>query len=85
MQAVSLKNKLAFFSKKIDWKDYKIDLVIGGEGVTLDWVYYVKKRLYSGARIASSYGASDIDIGVGFETPFSFFICSNNHPQVKER
>ena len=29
-------------------KDYKIDLVIGGEGVTLDWVYDVKNKLKKG-------------------------------------
>ncbi len=59
---------------RFPWKKYKLDLVIGGEGVTLDWVHYVQKKLQPGAKIVSSYGASDVDIGVGFETPFSFFI-----------
>ncbi len=62
------------YSKEINWKKYDIDLVIGGEGVTLEWVKYMKSKLRKGARIVSSYGASDIDIGVGFETPFAFFI-----------
>ncbi len=56
------------------WKKYNLDLVTGGEGVTLDWVYYMRRKLKPGAKIVSSYGASDVDIGVGFETPFSFFI-----------
>ncbi len=56
------------------WKKYNLDLVTGGEGITLDWVYYMRRKLKPGAKIVSSYGASDVDIGVGFETPFSFFI-----------
>jgi phenylacetate-CoA ligase len=69
-----VKNLIEENSKKIKWKNYKIDLVIGGEGVTVEWVKYMKKKLRPGSKIVSSYGASDIDIGVGFETPFCFFI-----------
>ena len=69
-----IKNLIDNYTKKIKWKNYKIDLVTGGEGVTLEWVHSMKNKLRKGATVVSSYGASDIDIGVGFETPFSFFI-----------
>jgi phenylacetate-CoA ligase len=69
-----VKNLIDDYAKKIKWKDYKIDLVTGGEGVTLEWVNYIKSKLRKGAKVVSSYGASDIDIGIGFETPFCFFI-----------
>ncbi|MBI4981034.1 hypothetical protein HZC30_05770 [Candidatus Woesearchaeota archaeon] len=69
-----IKNLLDEQEKEINWKDYHIDIITGGEGVPLEWVYYVKKKLKPGAKIVSSYGASDIDIGVGFETPLCFFI-----------
>ena len=45
---------------------YAGHLVIGGEGVTLEWVYHVRSKLSPNSKIVSSYGASDIDIGVGF-------------------
>lgn len=60
--------------KKINWKDYNVDIITGGEGIILEWVDYVKNHLKKGAKVISSYGASDIDIGVGFETPFSQLI-----------
>ncbi len=69
-----IKNLLEDHKDEINWKDYHIDLVTGGEGVPLEWVYYVKKMLRPEAKIVSSYGASDVDIGVGFETPLCFFL-----------
>ncbi len=69
-----IKNLIDDNKDQINWKDYNIDLVTGGEGVTLEWVYHVKKQLKPSAHLVSSYGASDIDIGIGFETPLSFFI-----------
>ncbi len=69
-----VKNLIDDNGDKINWKDYNIDLVIGGEGVTIDWVHHMKKKLKPSAKIVSSYGASDIDIGVGFETPVAFTI-----------
>ncbi len=69
-----LKNLFDGYEKEINWKEYKINLITGGEGTPLDWVYYVKSKLTPDAKIISSYGASDIDIGVGFETPLAFFI-----------
>ena len=69
-----IKHMLDEGRKKINWKDYNIDVVTGGEGIILEWVDYVKQNLKKGAKIISSYGASDIDIGIGFETSFSQLI-----------
>ncbi|MFH1439321.1 MAG: hypothetical protein ABIG89_02065 [Candidatus Woesearchaeota archaeon] len=67
--------------KKINWKDYNINIVTGGEGIILSWEDYIVRHLKKGAKIISSYGASDVDIGIGFETPLSMSIrrlCSKN-------
>ena len=59
---------------EVKWKNYNIDLVTGGEGIPIEWVYYMKRKLKDGAKIISSYGCSDIDIGIGMESSFCFFI-----------
>ncbi len=62
-------------------KQYKIHLLTGGEGISLEWKNYFKRKLWKDALIISSYGASDIDIGIGFETPFAQVIrerCQKN-------
>ncbi|MBS3162503.1 hypothetical protein J4467_01135 [Candidatus Woesearchaeota archaeon] len=67
--------KNLFDKTEVKWKDYKIDIITGGESTSLQWKDYVRKKLQNpNSRIISSYGASDIDIGVGFETSFSEFI-----------
>ncbi|MBL7051863.1 MAG: phenylacetate--CoA ligase family protein [Nanoarchaeota archaeon] len=67
--------KNLFDNKNINWKQYKIDVITGGESTSLEWKKYIRKQLGNqNAKIISSYGASDIDIGIGFETPFSEFI-----------
>jgi phenylacetate-CoA ligase len=66
---------------KIPLKKYRIHLLTGGEGISVQWKSYLKKKLWKKATIVSSYGASDIDIGIGFETPFCDFIrhlCEKN-------
>ena len=56
-------------AKKIRWKDYKVDFVTGGEGFVEEWRDYIKKKIGNkNTVIISSYGASDIDIGISFET-----------------
>ncbi|MCW5829337.1 MAG: phenylacetate--CoA ligase family protein [Deltaproteobacteria bacterium] len=51
-----------------DLKPYTIDILHGGEGYTAGWRRYLEVNLGSGARIVSSYGASDLDLGVAYET-----------------
>ena len=80
--------KNLFDSKKINWKKYKIDVLTGGESTSVAWKRYIKKQLGNDkVKIISSYGASDIDIGVGFETPFSEFVrelCLDN-PKLNKK
>jgi phenylacetate-CoA ligase len=80
--------KNLFDSKQINWKKYKIDVLTGGESTSVAWKRYIKKQLGNDkVKIISSYGASDIDIGVGFETPFSEFIrefCLD-HPELNQK
>ncbi len=71
--------------KKINWKDYNLNIITGGEGIILSWKKYIEKHLKPGAKIISSYGASDIDIGIGFETPLSQFIREICHKNKKLR
>ncbi len=59
---------------KILWKKYDVDLLVGGEGFVIGWREHIKKIMGKKARIFSCYGASDIDIGIAFETPYSIFI-----------
>ena len=67
--------KNLFDCRDMNWKKYKIDIITGGESTSLEWKRYIRKQLGNpNAKIISSYGASDIDIGIGFETPFSEFI-----------
>ncbi len=58
----------------ISWKKYTVDLLVGGEGFVIGWREHVKSILGKNARIFSCYGASDIDIGIAFETPYAIFI-----------
>lgn len=80
-----VKNLIDDYSELINWKEYNIDIITGGEGVPIEWVYYLKKKLRPGAKIVSSYGASDIDIGVGFESPLCFFIRELAYKNEKMR
>jgi phenylacetate-CoA ligase len=72
--------KNLFDSREIKWKDYKVDVLTGGESTSVEWKDYIRKKLRNKkAIIISSYGASDIDIGVGFETPFSELVRGLAH------
>lgn len=56
----------------VDWKKYKLNIVTGGEGFSEGWRNYIKDRINgSYGEVFSAYGASDIDIGIGFETNFT--------------
>jgi phenylacetate-CoA ligase len=60
---------------KLNWKDYKVNIVTGGEGFSEGWRNYIRDRINgSYGEVFSAYGASDIDIGVGFETDFTIKI-----------
>ena len=59
------------FEEKFPWEEYHIDVLTGGDGYSVMWPEKIRRKLKPGAKIISSYGCSDIDIGIGFETPFS--------------
>jgi len=59
------------FEMDFNWKDYDIDLLTGGDGYSAVWPSKISHKLKHDAKVVSSYGCSDIDIGIGFETPFA--------------
>lgn len=61
----------SLFEERFPWKEYDIDIVTGGDGYSAVWPKKIKAKIKAGSKIVSSYGCSDIDIGIGFETPFS--------------
>ncbi len=72
---------------KLQWKKYKIDLVVGGEGHIPGWKDYIKKKLRDDARIISAYGASDLETGMAVETPLSQYIrelCTKNRKKTQK-
>lgn len=69
-----LKILMEYGAKQIRWKEYKIDIITGGEGFVPEWRDYMHEKLGYNSRIISAYGSSDIDIGIAFETPFTIFI-----------
>lgn len=60
--------------KKMNWKKYKVDVLVGGEGFVMGWRDHLREVIGNETRIFSAYGASDVDIGVAFETPLSVMI-----------
>ncbi len=66
--------KQLFDARGVKWKDYNINIITGGESTPIEWKEHIRHKLRDNAIIISSYGASDLDIGIGFETPFSEFI-----------
>jgi len=71
--------------KEINWRNYKIDIITGGEGFIPEWRDYIRDKLGRNCRIFSAYGSSDIDIGIAFETPFTIFIRDLVRKNVKLR
>ncbi len=59
------------FNEKFPWKEYDIDIVTGGDSYSTQWPNRIKKHIKKTSKIVSTYGCSDIDIGIGFETDFS--------------
>ncbi len=63
-------NSISTFS----WKDFEIHILTSGEGFVEEWREYIKSQLRPGSCIYSDYGATDLDIGVSMETPFTIFL-----------
>lgn len=57
------------------WGEYRINVLTGGEGFSEGWRNYMREKITgSYGEVYSAYGASDIDIGVSFETDFTIKI-----------
>src|SRR3989344_4388158 len=61
-------------NNKINWKDYKISLLLGGEGFTSSFRNYMYEKYISQGIIISAYGTSDLGIPCASETSASLNI-----------
>lgn len=67
-----------FATTTLDLSGYTIDLIVGGEGMSECLRDHLLRHCRS---VVSSYGASDLDINVGIETPFTLALrrrCEND-------
>ncbi|MBI2059119.1 MAG: hypothetical protein HYT87_05045 [Nitrospirae bacterium] len=82
-----LKELVRFLSERDDFdlKSYRIDMMTGGEGFPEGWRTFLESRVMEGARIVSGYGASDLEIGVAGETPYSTGILKAMAADVRLR
>ncbi len=71
-----IKELIDLGQKRIKWKNYRINIITGGEEFIPEWRDYINKKLGQCCQIFSAYGSSDIDIGIAFETLFTKFIRS---------
>lgn len=51
-----------------DWESYKVDAIYGGEAITEQLRDYLSKTF---GRVIGSYGASDLEINIGYENDFT--------------
>ena len=52
----------------ICWRDYKIDILSGGEGFIEEWRDFLRRKLGDEAIIRSAFGSTDKGLGEGIET-----------------
>lgn len=63
---------------RLDLSQYRMDLIVGGEGISESLRTYLLNFFQS---VISSYGASDLEINIGVETPMTIRLrqlCLNN-------
>jgi phenylacetate-CoA ligase len=58
-------------STKLDLGRYRMDLIVGGEGISESLRTYLLKTFRT---VISSYGASDLEINIGVETPLTIAV-----------
>lgn len=72
----------------LNWSDYRVNLVTGGEGFSEGWRDFMREKIKgSQGEVYSAYGASDIDIGVAFETDFTITLRKKltNDPELRQQ
>ena len=65
-------------STELDLSKYRMDLIVGGEGMSESLRTYLLKSFQT---VISSYGASDLEINIGVETPLTIALrglCVSN-------
>lgn len=61
--------KILLDDNSIDWKTYKIDMIVGGESMSEGLrTYFLDKGIQ---KIYSSFGASDLELNIGAENDFT--------------
>jgi phenylacetate-CoA ligase len=58
--------KQLFDGEDIDWSQYRVSLIFGGEGMSESMRRYLQRR--GATRVIGSYGASDLEINIAAET-----------------
>jgi phenylacetate-coenzyme A ligase PaaK-like adenylate-forming protein len=64
---------------RLDLSAYRMDLIVGGEGISESLRTYLLRYFQS---VISSYGASDLEINIGVETPLTISLrrlCLEDH------
>lgn len=72
----------------LNWSDYRVNLVTGGEGFSEGWRDFMREKIKgSQGEVYSAYGASDIDIGVAFETDLTITLRKKltNDPALRQQ
>ncbi|ODA34742.1 phenylacetate--CoA ligase family protein [Planctopirus hydrillae] len=66
------------------WDDYKLDALVGGEGMSEGLRDYLRKGFL---RVYSGYGASDLEIGIAGETPLTVAIrrLARDNPVIRQQ
>ena len=57
------------YRARLDWKQYRVSMIFGGEGMSESMRGYLRDKGIG--KIYGSYGASDLDIHMAFETDFT--------------
>lgn len=70
--------------RRIDWGAYRVSAVFGGEGMSESMRRYL---LRSFSTVLGSYGASDLEINMAAESPFTVRLRGElqNNPRLRER
>lgn len=65
------------------WKDYRLDALVGGEGMSEELRDYLLRRF---RRVYSGYGATDLEIGIAGETPVAVAVrrLAWRNPPIKD-
>jgi phenylacetate-CoA ligase len=61
-------------SRGFNWKEWRIDILSGGEGFIEEWRLHLKNHLGERAKVFSAFGSTDIGLGEGMENELTVAI-----------